>query len=147
MTLRTASMKDYEELVSMYKELIKVVYEGMNIGEDIFFYGVVIDWFKQNKDIVVCENEAGDIVGFTLAYVEDIGVVEPYYFGDIAYVKPEYRKTKAAYLLYNNVIGWGKKLGYKVQAKAYVGGGNKEKVDRIQSKFGSPQFTEYRTER
>lgn len=145
MIIRPSKLSDYKELVDMYKELISITYDGMTLGEDIFFYGVVTEWFKANKNIVICETDDGDIAGFTLAYMEDIGVVEPYYYGDIAYVKPKYRKTKAAYLLYNNVVQFGKSLGVRVIAKAYVGGGNKDNVDKIQSKFGNPHFIEYRT--
>lgn len=146
MKLRPAQLSDYTELVEMYKELSKAVYQGMKIGEDIFFYGVVVDWFKTQKDVVICETEDGEIAGFTLAYIEDLGIIEPYYYGDIAYVKPQYRKTKAAYKLYHNVVNYGKKQGLKVQAKAYVGGGNRDKVDKIQGRFGKPQFVEYITE-
>lgn len=146
MKLRPAKLIDFTEIVSMYKALIEAVYEDMKTGEDIFFYGVVIDWYKSGKDLTVCESKDGEIVGFTLAYLEDIAVVEPYYYGDIAYIKPEFRKTRAAYLMYNNVVNYGQSLGLKVQAKAYVGGGNKDKVDRLQSRFGKPQFTEFRTE-
>lgn len=146
MKLRPAKLSDYEEIVGMYKELVKATYHDMKIGVDAYFYGSVLEWFKGNKHITVCELDDGTIAGFTLAYVEDIGIIEPYYYGDIAYVKPEHRKTRVAHKLYHNVLGFGKGLGLKVQAKAYVGNGNKDKVDKIQSKFGSPQFTEYRTE-
>lgn len=146
MKLRVAGLNDYNELVAMYKDLVHTVYDGMKIGEDIFFHGVVTQWYQTNKDIVICETDDGKIAGFTLAYKEDLGIIEPYYFGDIAYVKPEYRKTRAAYLLYHNVVEYGKKLGLKVQAKAFIGGGNKERIDKLQGRFGSPQFVEYRTE-
>lgn len=145
MILRPAKLSDYSELVQMYKKLIEATYDGMALGEEIFFYGIVTDWFRTNKNVVICETDDGKIAGFTLAYMEDISVVEPYYYGDIAYVKPEYRKTRAAYLLYNNVVQYGKSLGVRVIAKAYVGDGNKNKVDKIQGRFGSPHFIEFRT--
>lgn len=145
MKLRNATLSDYEEIVQVYKDLTKTVYEGMEIKDDIFFYGVVLEWFKKRSDIIICETNDGDIAGFTLAYVEDILIVEPYYYGDVAYIKPEYRKSRAAYLMYHNVVDMGKAKGLKVVAKAYVGNGNKNKVDKLQERFGSPQFIEYRT--
>ena len=105
-TLRQATLNDFEELVSMYKELIKIVYHNCKLSDDIFFYGAVIEWFRQKKDIIVAEVD-GKVAGFTLAYVENLQIIEPYYFGDIAYVKPEFRNTRAAYLLYNNVVTYG----------------------------------------
>jgi len=145
MTLRKATLEDFTELVLMYKDLIKTVYHNMKLSDDIFFYGAVIEWFKLNKDIIIAEHE-GNIAGFTLAYVENLQIVEPYYFGDIAYVKPEYRKTRCAYLLYNNVVNFGKELGLKVEARAFVGNGNKNKVDKLQTRFGVQEFIHFRTE-
>ena len=146
MTLRPATLKDYEELVSMYKDLVYTVYHGMKVNDDIFLYGTVLEWFKKKRDIIVCETKDGDIAGFSLSFIEDIAIVEPYYMGDIAYVKPEYRKTRCAYLLYNNVVDYGKRIGLKVRAKAYVGNGNIDKVDKLQARFGTQQFTEFMTE-
>lgn len=146
MNLRQATLGDYNDLVEMYKDLIKTVYHGMKISEDIFIHGVVLGWYQSKKDIVICETKEGKIAGFSLAYIEDIMIIEPYYKGDIAYVKPEYRKTKAAYLLYNGVVKTAKDIGMRVIASAYIGNGNAEKIDKIQSRFGTPQFIEFRTE-
>lgn len=144
-TLRPAVLADYEELVAMYKELLKVVYHGLEIGEDIFVHGAVQNWYQKNNDIVIAENEAGVITGFSSAYVEDIGVVQPYYYGDLLYIKEEFRKGRSAYLLYNNVVDYAKKKGLPVIAKAYVGNGNKEKINKIQERWGTAIFTEYTT--
>jgi len=145
MTIRKATTADYIEIVEMYKQLIQTVYHNMKIKDDIYFYGTVIEWYKANRDIVVAEKD-GVITGFTLAYVEDIAVIEPYYYGDIAYIKPEFRKTRAAYLLYNNVVNYGKELGLKVEARAFIGNGNENMVDKIQAKFGKQEFIHFRTE-
>lgn len=145
MRIRKAELTDFEEIVKMYKDLLAVVYEGLKISEDIFIYATVIDWYKSGKDIMVCETDDGDIAGFTLAYVENLMIIEPYYRGDIAYVKPEYRKTRAAYLMYHDVVNHGHSLGLKVESEAYVGNGNKESIDKIQSRFGEPQFIKYMT--
>ena len=134
-------MADYPEIVAMFKELIIAVYEGFEIGEDIFFHGTVQSWYKDNKDMVVCEKD-GTITGFSLGYVEDIGIVKPYYFGDLAYVKPEFRKGRSAYLLYNNVVDYADGLGLPLVAKAFMG--SKDQVDKIQKKFGEPFLLEFK---
>lgn len=145
MILRPATLSDFQELVMMYKDLIKTIYHNMKLSDDIFFYGTVIEWFKQKKDIIVAEKD-GIIAGFSLAYIENLLIIEPYYFGDLAYVKPEFRKTKCAYLLYNNVVNYGKELGLKVEARAFIGNGNVDRIDKIQSRFGVPEFIHFRTE-
>lgn len=143
MKIRNANLEDYEELVFMYKELTKVVYEGFEIGEDIFFYGAVQKWFQNKKDIIICEKDDGTITGFSLAKIEDVGIVKPYYFGEIVFVKEEFRKGRSAYLLYNNGANYAKELGIPVLSKAFVGN-NENKVDQIQAKFGEPFFIEYK---
>jgi len=144
-TIRPAELTDFKELVEMYIDLIKTLYKGFNIKEDIYFHRIVIGWFETKKDIVVCETDSGDIAGFTLGYIDDIGIVDPYYNGDIAYVKPEYRKTRVAYLLYMNVVKFAKQQGLRCIAKAFIGDGNAEKIDRIQGRFGEPRYIEYIT--
>lgn len=145
MKLRHATVRDYTELVQMYKGLCSTVYHDMKLGEDIVFYGAVIEWFRACRDIVIAETDDGNIAGFTLAYVENILIVEPYYYCDIAYVKQEYRKSRAAYMLYNNCVNYAKELGLRAHAKAFIGNGNKDQVDKIQGKFATPEFIEFRT--
>ena len=143
MKIRIGTITDYDELVEMFTDLIRTVYDGFEIGESIFFHGAVQGWFKDNKDIVICETDDGTITGFSLGYVEDIGIVRPYYFGDIAYVKEKYRKGRSAYMLYNNIVDYSESLGLALMAKAYVSEENKDQVDKIQSRWGKPRFVEY----
>jgi len=143
MRLRVGTIDDYNELFAMYKDLLKTVYSDMKIGKDIFIHGAIQNWFRQNHDIVICETDEGVITGFTLAYVQDIGIIEPYYMGEIAYVKPEYRKGRTAYLLYNNGVQYADKQGLPLVAKAFVGDGGRDRVEKIQSKFGKLRFVEY----
>ncbi|WP_373069808.1 N-acetyltransferase family protein [Sulfurimonas sp.] len=144
MNIRQATTADFTELVEMFKDLIKTVYHSNQLKDDIFFHGAVMDWFRSGKDIVIAEKD-DEIAGFTLAYIQDLGYINPYYYGDIAYIKPHFRKTRAAYLLYNNVVNYAKQLGLEVEARAFVGNGNKNSVDKIQSKFGTPEFIHFKT--
>ena len=143
MKLRAGKLTDYEELVDMFKDLIVTVYDGFEIGEDIFMHGTVQQWFKDQKDIVICETEEGEITGFTLGYIEDIGIVHPYYFGDLAYVKPEFRSGRSAYMLYNNLVEYADGQRMPLMAKAFVSEENKDQVDKLQSRWGKPRFVEY----
>lgn len=144
MKIRRAEIKDFEEVVEMYYCLIKDVYPHRPTKARLFFYNAVIKWVENSCDIMVAEADNGEIAGFTLCYIKDEGIYDPYYFGDIAYVKPEYRHSKASYLLYRSGSDMAKELNMALVAKAYVGHGNKNKVDQIQEKFGmKPQFVEY----
>ena len=142
MKLRPARLDDYQEIVDMYKSLIETVYEGFEIGEDIFFYGTVQDWFKRKRDIIVSETDDGVITGFSVGYIDDIGIVKPYYFGDLAFVKEQHRKGRSAYLLYKNVVDYADQIGLPLVAKAFTGGN--DKIEQIQSKFGEPFFMEFK---
>ena len=143
MKLRPALLSDFEELVKMFTDLIETVYEGFRVNEPIFFYATVEKWYHAKKDIIVCENADGIITGFSVAYLEDAGFIEPYYMGDLAYVKPEFRKGRTAFMLYNNVVDYATQQGLPVIAKAYVSEENRDQVDKIQSRWGKPRFVEY----
>ena len=144
--LRPATLDDYNELRTMYKDLLRIVYSDMEIGKDIHIDASVADWFVQKKDVIISETSDGEVTGFSVAWLTELGIVEPYYYGDIAYVKEEYRKGRSAYLLYNNVVDYATiQLGVPVVAKAFVGDGQADKVAKIQSKFGKPRFVEYCT--
>ena len=139
MTIRKFEIGDFEEVVSMYEALAKEIYPNRSHGAKYFFYRAVIDWVSSNKDIVVAEKD-GELVGFTLAYLDHCGgITEPVYNGEIAYVKPNARKTRAAYMLYHNVSNFANEQGLTLIANAYIGGENK--VDKIQQKLGGqPMF-------
>ena len=143
MKIRNAKLEDYSELVEMYKSLIDTVYEGFEKGEDIFFHGSVQGWFQDKKDIIICETDDGIIAGFSLSFIEDLGFLKPYLYGDILFVKESFRKGRTAHLLYNNVVNYADQIGLPLIAKAYIGNGGEDKVDKIQSKFGSPLFKEF----
>jgi len=141
MILRPAKLTDYKELVGMFKELIETVYTEFEIGEDIFFYGTVQQWFQLNRDVIVCEDEDGAITGFSVCYVEDIGIVKPYYYGDLLYVKPKFRNGRSSYMLYNNIVTYAEKMGLPLLAKAFVEEGNNN--NKIQKRWGKQRFIEY----
>lgn len=143
MKIRIATIDDYNELVEMYKNLLEIIYTDMQIGKDIFIHGAVQNWFRSNYDIIICEKDDGTTTGFSVAYVQDVGIIEPYYMGELAYVKPEFRNGRTAYLLYTNVLKYADNQGLPVVAKAFVGNGGRDKVEQIQAKFGECRFVEY----
>ena len=145
MKLRNATVADHDVLVEMFSDLITTIYKGFKIGQPFFFHRTVIAWFEKNNDVIICEKDDGTVVGFSMGYVDDIGFIEAYYKGEIAYVKPEFRKTRCAYLLYNNLANYAKQQGFHIISSAYVGGDNRDQVDKLQSRWGKPMFIEYTT--
>lgn len=145
MKLRPATIADHEELVEMFTDLINTIYKGFKIGEPFFFHRAVIAWFENGKDVVLCEKDDGTIVGFSMGYIEDIGFIERYYKGEIAYVKDEFRKGRGAYMLYNNLADYARQQGMQIISSAYIGDGNRDQVDKLQSRWGKPMFIEYTT--
>ena len=127
----------------MYKDLLTITYPNLKIGEQIHIDRNVNDWFMANRDIMVSITNDGEITGFAVSYLVSLVVVEPYLLGDIAYVKEPFRRGRSAYLLYHDVVNKAKAANLPLIAKAFVGSGNKDHVDKIQSKFGEPIFTEF----
>ena len=102
-TIRPAFTSDINELVLMYKEVIKKVYPGKKLGSDYHFYKAVINWIDSGHDIVVTENN-GIISGFCMSYVDNMGgLITPVYYCSEIFVKQEFRKTKAFFLIIKNV--------------------------------------------
>lgn len=121
--LRKFRLNDYEELVDMYYEFTKEVYQDRKIGPKYFFHKKVSEWINESKDIVMATKD-NKVVGFTLAFVDDTsGITEPIYFGEIAFVRPDYRKTRAGYLLYKNVSNYATELNMTLVANGLATNG------------------------
>lgn len=146
MKLRLAEPKDYLELVDMYKKLIIITYDQFKIMEDIYFHGTVQSWFSDKKDIVIAEADNGEIAGFSLSYIEDLAVVEKYYHGDLMYIHKKYRKGRAAYLLYHNMLKYAEDNRLPIMAIGHIREEDDHKATQILSKFGKPRFIEYHKE-
>lgn len=137
MELRKANLNDFEQIVEMFYNFTKEIYPDRKIGSKYFFYEVVSSWIKDNKDVIVTYNDK-EITGFSLSYKDfNNGLTEPIYFGEIAYVKPEYRKTRAAYLLYKNGSEYAKEQNLTVVTNALATTGVS---DMIQKHFSCKQM-------
>lgn len=117
------SLVHYEELVDMFYEFMKEVYYDRKIGLKYAYYIRVNEWIERKCHIVVCLKD--DIpIGFTMSYIDNMGgLTEPVYQGEIAYVKPEYRKTRASYLLYSNVVQFAEESGIKLVSRSRIENG------------------------
>ena len=130
MTLSRMMLPDFEEVVDMYYNFTKEVYPERTVGERYFFYKEVMSWINNRRDVILVKKDA-TIVGFSMAYVDDnSGLTNPVYNGVIAYVKPDYRKTRAAYMLYKNVSDFADEQGLTLMANGLVTNGVSEMIGK-----------------
>lgn len=131
MKLREFTLNDYEELVDMFYNLNTEFYGSFRaIGAKYYYYKAVMRWIANNKHIVICEHNE-EIVGFTLSYIDEYdGLTEKVYNGEIAYIKPKYRNTRAAYLLYNNVASVAKELNLNLSSNSRVENGVDKMIEK-----------------
>lgn len=127
--LREFKIDDYEELVDMYYEFYKET-SKRKIYPKYFYYKDVIEWINKNKKIVLAIKE-DIIIGFnTFYYTENNGLTEPYIMGEICYVKPEFRNSRAAYLLYNNCVEYAKENKLPLTANGRIENGVNKLIEK-----------------
>lgn len=143
MRLVEFSMDYYEDVVDMFYDFnIELFSKYRKIGYKYFYYKAVMNWINDKKHIIICIDKYNNPIGFSLAYIDDnSGLTERYYNGEIAYVKPAYRKGKASYLLYKNVVAMSVQLGLNLNSNGRIENG----IDKMIEKHFNPipLFTNY----
>lgn len=131
MQLKKMDLVDYEEVVDMLYAFYQEVYGDIRqLGSRYFYYQTVSDWINKGKDVVLSIDK-GIVTGFSLAYVDSMGgLTKPYYNGEIAYVKPKYRKGRSAYLLYKNVVEYADELNMNLLSNSRVENGVDKMVEK-----------------
>ena len=141
MRLTKFKLEHYEEIVNMYYNFNNEVYGSFRkIGSKYFYYKAVQSWINDNKHIVVACNKEGTVTGFSLCFVDDFyGLTESIYNCELCYVKPDYRNTRASYLLYNNGFSVAKELGLNISSSGRI----ENNVDKLMEKHFNlkPKFT------
>jgi hypothetical protein len=121
MTLRQFTISDFEEVADMHYAFITEVFsDKRKISPKYFFYKEVQSWIANKKHIVLaCKDKK--IVGYSMSYIDEFnGLTEPIYTCEVAYVKPEHRKSRAAYMLYKNGYNVGMELGMNINTSGRV---------------------------
>jgi hypothetical protein len=102
--IREFQEDDFEEIAQMYHSLLKEVYPNHNIKPILYACKNIMNWIEWKYDIMVTYKD-DEITGFGLCYMDSMGgAVEDYYQGEIIYIKPEYRKGRSAYLIYQTAM-------------------------------------------
>jgi L-amino acid N-acyltransferase YncA len=118
MKLRKAEYGDYEAIVDMYVDLIDNVYPERRKAPKMKFYSQVLQWFTDKEHIRVVEKD-GEVIAFALCIFDNArGVTETVYHAEIAYVKPKFQKSKAVYLLYNDIVNWAIENDFVLQTSS-----------------------------
>jgi GNAT superfamily N-acetyltransferase len=93
----------------------------------------IAEW--KTGDLYITYNDT-DITGFAYAHIVD-SFCKPHYFVEHIFVEKKHRNSKAAYLLYNEVIKRGDELGLCTIGNAHMA------IDSIAKRFGKPLFTQF----
>ena len=115
MRLIPFSLEFYEDLVDMHYAFITEVYgDKRRINSKYFFHKEVQSWIDNRREIVLAVSNC-KVIGYSLSYITDLsGLTEPVYKGEYVYVVKDARKSRAAYLLYNNITQRAKDLNMNV---------------------------------
>lgn len=138
-TIRAYNPNDFEEIVDMYYKMIHEVYPHRQFKSKQYFYRNVMRWLDLNYDIMITEKD-GVITGFCMCYYDSMGgICDDFYQAECVYVKPEYRKTKSAYLMYHSVMIYADKMGLLISTNA----AETTESHKISDKFGLKLFSHY----
>lgn len=139
MIVRPYLENDFNEVAMMYRDLIGTVYHNYKLGAPLTFEKAVRFWIEEEHDIHVAVEPSGELCGFTLSFIERSFIIQDLYRVDQLFIKPKFRNSRAALLLYANMIEISKILELPIVAKGWHGSIS----NKILQKFGTPIFTEY----
>lgn len=139
MIIREMQPQDFDTVVDMYEAMCKEVYPHRTFNSREAFENNVAFWVKLNFDILVTVHK-DEVVGFMMCFYDDMGgIVEPFYKFECAYIKPEYRNSRAVILMRNTMLSYADREGIIIQCNASL----LTQSSKIVSKFGIEIFKTY----
>ena len=143
MRVRTAKLPDVPALVALGQEFIK---EAPNYQNRPYMADKAAEHFTQLINgggvIFIVEQDQEIMGGFAGRIGGDWFNKTKIAFDDVMYVKPEFRKTRAAYVLIQTFIGWAAAMGVnRIQCGTTTGVESRACI-RLYEHFG---FTQYGT--
>lgn len=132
MYLRQFNLDDFEEVIDMYYAFIVEVFGSKRkVSPKYFFYKKIIEDINNKKHIILSVNNAGAITGMSICYKDSFdSLTEPIYHCETCYVKPEYRNTRAGYLLYNNGSQVAEDLGLNLVTNGRIENGTSKMMEK-----------------
>jgi GNAT superfamily N-acetyltransferase len=109
-----------QELITMFESLIKEVYGSLAGDIKDRYEKEVKNWIDSSYiNLFLAYNDKNEVIGFAVGeYVEKSFCVK-HYIGLHCYVKPIFRKTRAAYLLYKAIIDRADNYNLPILVNAY----------------------------
>ena len=143
MRVRTAKLPDVPALVALGQEFIK---EAPNYQNRPYMAEKAAEHFSHLINgggvIFIVEQDQEIMGGFAGRIGGDWFNKTKIAFDDVMYVKPEFRKTRAAYVLIQTFIGWAAAMGVnRIQCGTTTGVESRACI-RLYEHFG---FTQYGT--
>ena len=143
MRVRTAKLPDVPALVALGQEFIK---EAPNYQNRPYMPDKAAEHFTHLINgggvIFIVEQDQEIMGGFAGRIGDDWFNNTKIAFDDVMYVKPEFRKTRAAYVLIQTFIGWAAAMGVnRIQCGTTTGVESRACI-RLYEHFG---FTQYGT--
>ncbi|MFH7045368.1 GNAT family N-acetyltransferase [Acinetobacter johnsonii] len=143
MRVRTAKLPDVPALVALGQEFIK---EAPNYQNRPYMNDKAAEHFTHlingSGVIFIVEQDQEIMGGFAGRVGGDWFNSTKIAFDDVMYVKPEFRKTRAAYVLIQTFIGWAAAMGVnRIQCGTTTGVESRACI-RLYEHFG---FTQYGT--
>ena len=143
MRVRTAKLPDVPALVALGQEFIK---EAPNYQKRPYMNDKAAEHFTHLINgggvIFIVEQDQEIMGGFAGRVGGDWFNSTKIAFDDVMYVKPEFRKTRAAYVLIQTFIGWAAAMGVnRIQCGTTTGVESRACI-RLYEHFG---FTQYGT--
>ena len=143
MRVRTAKLPDVPALVALGQEFIK---EAPNYQKRPYMADKAAEHFTHLINgggvIFIVERDHEIMGGFAGRVGGDWFNSTKIAFDDVMYVKPEFRKTRAAYVLIQTFIGWAAAMGVnRIQCGTTTGVESRACI-RLYEHFG---FTQYGT--
>ena len=121
-----------KEITLMYMSLIKIVYPDRIHSAETVYKGIVLRWLVQQQRVSIIEKE-NEIIGFSVIGWHNVGGATDWYLdAEISFVKEEYRKSRAAYIMYKDGIDYAISEGLGIMSTS-----NPDSSPIIQKRYNS----------
>ena len=105
-TLEEPSAHDIPVIVDMYHKLLEVAYPDREIASYLTLYKIVLSWFNEDDRLRLVLADK-NVAGFSLVRFNNAGgATEMILDADITYLYEEFRKTRAAYIMYTDIVDY-----------------------------------------
>ena len=136
---RLRTKEEFFQVAKMYHEAVKEVYYFEEPADPV----VLGKWLKEQLespdfDLFVAIGGDGEVAGFGFGYVTQFEVLKnPVYFVEMVYVKPEYRRSNAAFLLMNALSKQSEKSGLTSISYLFADNRKKDGMPTIAKRFAT----------